>query len=280
MKIGIGIGSNSGSANYKYRYNGKELQDELNLNLYDYGARNYDPALGRWFNIDPLAEKYYSFSTYNYVLNSPNIAIDPDGMSVDTDYKLLQNGKVERVDPNDGSENDPTDTLYATNNNGSVNTNSSITVNKGTLDNIENTTFFDKELGENGKNVPIQIMDASSSTNSQGLFEFMANNSTSEFSITNFENGKTLIGTSFEYDAESSLNISWPKNGNIISFDHSHPMNDMISGADSTAVSTIKEKQPGTNPTFRIYTIYNGQYKTYDESGIELDATIIKPRKK
>ncbi|MEG0696503.1 MAG: RHS repeat-associated core domain-containing protein [Algoriella sp.] len=37
---------------YEYKYNGKELQDELNLNLYDYGARNYDPAIGRFFNLD------------------------------------------------------------------------------------------------------------------------------------------------------------------------------------------------------------------------------------
>jgi RHS repeat-associated protein len=28
---------------YKYKYNGKEYQDELGLNFYDYGARNYDP---------------------------------------------------------------------------------------------------------------------------------------------------------------------------------------------------------------------------------------------
>ncbi|WP_281261171.1 hypothetical protein [Flavobacterium album] len=35
----------------------QELQDDLGLNWYDYGARNHDPVLGRWMNIDPLAEK-------------------------------------------------------------------------------------------------------------------------------------------------------------------------------------------------------------------------------
>ncbi|MGU9939384.1 DUF6443 domain-containing protein [Empedobacter brevis] len=82
VEIGIGIGSNSGSANYKYRYNGKELQEELNLNLYDYGARNYDPAIGRWFNIDPLAEKYYEDSPFTYALNNPVYFIDIDGMQI------------------------------------------------------------------------------------------------------------------------------------------------------------------------------------------------------
>ncbi|WP_262712111.1 RHS repeat-associated core domain-containing protein [Flavobacterium salilacus] len=62
-----------------YKYNGKELQDELGLDWYDYHARNYDPAIGRWFNIDPLAERYYQLSTYTYVGNMPTIAIDPDG---------------------------------------------------------------------------------------------------------------------------------------------------------------------------------------------------------
>ncbi|WP_334126987.1 JAB-like toxin 1 domain-containing protein [Empedobacter brevis] len=193
------------------------------------------------------------------------VATPPD------DYQLLKNGKVELIRETE----DNTDTLYASNTDGSVNENKSITVNKGTLDNIENTTFFDPNLGENGGTVPIQIIDASSSNNSQNLFEFMANNSNPEFSITNFENGKTLIGTSFEYDAENSLNISWPKNGNVISHDHSHPMNDMISGADAGMVNIISSKQPGTNPTFRIYTRYDKQYKTYDENGIELNTAII-----
>ncbi|WP_281232037.1 DUF6443 domain-containing protein [Flavobacterium gelatinilyticum] len=63
----------------RYKYNGKELQDELQLNVYDYGARNYDPALSRWMNIDPLAEKNPSQTPFLYCNANPVIFMDPDG---------------------------------------------------------------------------------------------------------------------------------------------------------------------------------------------------------
>src|SRR5690606_31999997 len=62
---------------YNYKYNGKELQDELNLNVYDYHARVYDPAVGRMWQIDPNADRYYKFSPYAYAFNNPVIVIDP-----------------------------------------------------------------------------------------------------------------------------------------------------------------------------------------------------------
>ena len=67
-----------------FKYNGKELDTKKGLNWYDYGARQYDATLGRWFVADPLAEKYYAWSPYNYCVNSPVKFVDPNGKGIET----------------------------------------------------------------------------------------------------------------------------------------------------------------------------------------------------
>ena len=60
-------------------YNGKELETFNNFETLDYGSRMYDPSIGRWHVVDPLAEKYPWATPYTYCLNNPNNSIDPDG---------------------------------------------------------------------------------------------------------------------------------------------------------------------------------------------------------
>jgi len=73
-----------------YKYNGKELDRMHGLDTYDYGARQYNPILGRWDRMDPLCEKYYNVSPYAYCMNNPVMFLDPNGMIVKPDSLIYQ----------------------------------------------------------------------------------------------------------------------------------------------------------------------------------------------
>ncbi len=75
----------------EYLYNKKELQE--NIGLYDYGARYYDPVIGKWTSPDPLAELGRRWSPYTYGKDNPIIMVDPDGM-----FDLIFRDKTLRQD--------------------------------------------------------------------------------------------------------------------------------------------------------------------------------------
>ena len=74
-----GVFANSANTQ-SYKYNGKELDRTNGLDWYDYGARQYDAAIGRWHMVDPMCEKYHGLSTYDYCGNNPVNNTDPNGM--------------------------------------------------------------------------------------------------------------------------------------------------------------------------------------------------------
>ncbi|MBQ2543511.1 MAG: hypothetical protein II556_01005 [Bacteroidales bacterium] len=66
----------------RWRFSGKEIQTTAGVSLLDFGARLYDDRLCRWNALDPMADKYFSFSPYAYCAGEPVGVLDTDGQKL------------------------------------------------------------------------------------------------------------------------------------------------------------------------------------------------------
>ena len=85
LEIGGGTGGMElarPGASQPYRFLGNELYTSNSLGLYDFSARMYDPALGRFLSVDPMAEGYRHLSPYAYCAGNPAVYVDKDGQVI------------------------------------------------------------------------------------------------------------------------------------------------------------------------------------------------------
>ena len=213
-----GLMSNACNNVQPYKYNGKELDRKGGLDWYDYGARHYDAALGRWHTVDPSAAKYYRWGPYIYCKNSPVNRIDLDGKD---DYTINSAGRLFRI----VVEGSTSDRLMST------------------RSGVEPITVNDKELlsgmyvMQDGKSGGLETYNSTSSLeDAVAVFKFGADNTSVEWKLDvyNDKGDKTaIIGTSGKEgsvfsDKQSELNVKGDK---VVDM-HSHPYNDKASDQD------------------------------------------------
>ena len=112
--------TSSGSSNNDYLYNGKEMQEDVDW--YDYGARMYDPALGRFHTQDPMIEEHFSWTSYAYTYNNPILYTDPFGL--DTFNINVNDGTIDRINVEDSESH-----TYILSSNGEVVTTYNLAIN-------------------------------------------------------------------------------------------------------------------------------------------------------
>ena len=232
------ISSLGNSAAQKFGYNGKEFNDEVGLKWHDFGARNYDASLGRWMNVDPLADDLDQIHTsaYSAFWNNPITYNDPTGMKPEDDYGLdKKTGKLIFLKETDSD----TDTIYTgeitgMNSDGTdqfEKDGGSKTFKKGSSNIKEITTVEDK----NGK--VVQDIGTDASVNGLVFSEGNLQIGLEVMEFISFQTYKELNAWGFETDKGQGLFISpWDKNTAILS-------KDFVSAFSDSVISPVGAKK-------------------------------------
>ena len=203
------------SRNSPFKYNGKEFDEETGN--YYYGARYYDPKWSIWMSVDKMAEKYHSYSPYNYALNNPVNLIDPDGNSPNDhifDSKgnfIIDTGVGNKIIIEVGSK---------------CVTPSQLDISKqGTKQTLANiTNYYLKEKGFSGRaGVASNTEGAYYDPNKDGIYTGLK--SFKNMSFDNYNHLKSALNHEIGHQAEGDLlaDYNFLAHANIYKLEASHP---------------------------------------------------------
>ena len=212
--------------------------------------RYYNPKWSIWLSVDPLAEKYPSFSSYAYTLQNPVRYVDPTGMIVespDTDYGLTKDGKIKQIGP---TNNDP-DRLFVLDENGNKNTEIDPLVVKDKKILSQFSKEENKTQAKDGKRVINGLVsNTKNKSDAYRLFKFGSDNSENEWGLQYFDDKSASISVS---PGESSTTVmgnhSLTNKGKIVTYDvHSHnqntPSDFKVSRTDYSRALNLHKKNP------------------------------------
>jgi RHS repeat-associated protein len=249
-----------------YRFNSKELDPETGLAYY--GARYYQNKIGVWLSVDPMAHVAPGWSPFRAFYCNPIRYIDPTGMLED-DYGLDKQGNITLLRKTD----DPTDKLIALDNDGNE-TDKSTEVDKGILSSKKTNTV----TASNRKDYTFDQYKIIGDDKAKGLFEFVADNTEVEWSLTGVgaqsgTEGQNILTTSHIKDSEIGGGYLKAYGYTIREHSHSHPNHQFPSIADKKFAESLNLKFP--KATLDIY--HKGEYFQYDKNGLISVPTIVLP---
>ena len=211
----------TGLGDQRYLYNGKELQE--GTEWYDYGARMYDPSLGRWQVIDLCAEENLWMTPFNYCSNSPINRIDPDGM-LDDGYIIDEGGYIQKVDDTGGEDYD---VLYTKKDYEEAKISGKVNVD-GNPEPEKQVKVNDTDILPNLSAVDVDGNSISKSHTTGSIddlfkvFKFAADNSQREWGLARYQYNKYAVYTSHMND-EIDLPDKDMKLQDVYAFIHNHP---------------------------------------------------------